>query len=130
MQNLDHIRELEQALGFAYPPSFIDRLDEFRTMVEEPAYARFMPNGRVLLSAAELCAAHSQGLPDELVPFLAEENGSWIDFYAFDATSPGPEFRIVVFADHAAAMHWGNFESFLVWLRRKIAEMGERTGSI
>ncbi len=66
--------------------------------------------------------AARENIPDALLPFMCDEQISWTDIFAFDLDDDGPEFRVVVWADHAIVMDWESFPVFLNWAREFISK--------
>ena len=113
----DQIREIESAFGFNYPPSFLSALEEIR---------RAFPQAELLLSSPDIQAT-SENIPERLFPFLRDHyrkwpEVQWSDIYAFDLDSKAPEFRVVVWCDHAIVMDWDGCMSFLQWIRENITK--------
>ena len=112
---------IERTTGFRYPTSFDSMFDEFTSVVGTDGFRRSFPNTRLLLSAPEIAVA-SESTPATLFPFMRVQQPSWPDIYAFDLDSDGPEFRVVVWADHAVVMAWESFPVFMQWVRKDIAK--------
>lgn len=118
--NLSHLKEIERTLGFNYPASFVSRLEEFQALLGTEGFCRLFPDASLMLSAPDVAAAQKD-MPAAFVPFMREVQPSWPDYYAFDAGSGGPEFRVVVWSDHAVVMDWENLPVFLAWIYEHIA---------
>src|ERR1700742_3286596 len=112
----ERLHETEQALGFRYPASFASMFEEFTSLLSTEGFRRAFPDNRLLLSASEIGVAR-ESTPTALLPFMREEQLSWPDIYAFDLDSDGPEFRVVVWSDHAIVMDWQSFPVFFQWVR-------------
>ncbi len=115
------LQEIEHAVGFRYPLSFISMFEEFSALLGTDGFRRAFPATCLLLSAPEIAAAR-EGIPAALLPFMREEQPSWPDIFAFDLDSDDPEFRVVVWSDHAIVMDWESFPVFLPWVRAHIAK--------
>jgi hypothetical protein len=109
------LNEIERTAGFTYPASFISRFEEFSNLLKSDGCRRVFPAARLLLSPREIAVERSS-MPDAFIPFMREEQPSWPDIYAFDLESDGPEFRVVVWSDHAVVMDWQSFPVFNEWV--------------
>lgn len=123
MDILRQLNEVEEALGFRYPASFVSTVGAFSSMLAEGAFEDTFLDARLILTLSEIEAART-GMPDSLIPFMGDIQSDWTDFYAFEIKGGGPEFEVAVWADHAVVMDWENFPQFLQWLnqRRKAAQ--------
>jgi hypothetical protein len=121
MHTPQRLHEIEQAVGFTYPPSFVSGFEEFSALRASEDFRRAFSDTRLLLSAPEIAEA-LESIPTALLPFMREEQSPWPDIYAFDLDSVGPEFRVVVWADHAIVMEWQSFPVFIQWVREHIAK--------
>jgi hypothetical protein len=108
MSTQERLHETERALGFTYPPSFVSAAQELSALVESEGFRRAFGDTRLLLSAAEIAMARDS-TPIAFLPFMREESPSWPDIYTFDLRSERPEFRVVVWSDHAVVMDWDSF---------------------
>jgi len=117
----ERLQETERTVGFRYPLSFVSMFEEFVSLLDTDGFRRAFPDTRLLLSAPEIAAAR-ENTPTALLPFMREEQPSWPDIYAFDRTSDGPEFQVVVWSDHAIVMDWQSFPVFFQWVREQIAK--------
>jgi hypothetical protein len=115
------LQEAEQAVGFRYPPSFVSGFEQFSELLSSEGFRRAFSDTRLLLSAPEITAAR-ESIPASFLPFMREEQPSWPDIYAFDLDSTSPEFRVVVWSDHAVVMDWESFPIFIQWIREHIAK--------
>jgi hypothetical protein len=122
----EQLDEAERAIGFRYPLSFVSALEEFSSLLGTEGFRRAFPEVQLLVSAAEIAAARGTA-PDTLFPFMREKQSSWPDIYAFDLGSLEPEFRVVVWSDHAIVMDWASFPLFLQWVYEQIAKHDEGT---
>jgi hypothetical protein len=120
MATQERLQEIEQALGFTYPVSFASMFEEFTSLLSTESFRRAFPDTRLLLSASEIAAAR-EGIPAALLPFMQVEQPSWPDIYAFELDRDFPEFRLVVWSDHAIVMDWPSFPVFFQWIREHIA---------
>lgn len=118
--NLTHLQEIERTLGFSYPASFVSMFAEFQGLLSTEGFSRLFPGASLMLSAPEIAAAQKD-MPEAFVPFMREMQPSWPDYYAFDLSSDSPDFRVVVWSDHAVVMDWENFPVFLAWTHEHIA---------
>jgi hypothetical protein len=114
-----NLREIGRASGFSYPPSFMAGVDAFVALVASEDFCRGFGDARLFLSASEVAAACAT-VPDGLVPFMGQEQTSWIDIYAFDPNGERVECKVVVWADHAIVMDWESFPAFMHWLRERL----------
>jgi hypothetical protein len=114
------LEEIERAVGFRYPLSFISMFEEFSALLGTDGFRRAFPDTCLLLSAPEIAAAR-ESISGALLPFMREEQPSWPDIFAFDLDSGSPEFRVVVWSDHAIVMDWESFPVFFQWVREHIA---------
>src|ERR1051325_4626729 len=117
----EHLHEAERALGFLYPPSFVSGAQEFSALTVSAGFRRAFSDTRLLLSEPEIAAAR-ESIPASFLPFMREEQPSWPDIYAFDLDSTRPEFRVLVWSDHAVVMDWESFPVFIQWVREHIAK--------
>jgi len=72
---------------------------ELASLFSTASFQRAFPGSRLLLSVPEVTAARGS-TPPGILPFMREES----DIYAFDGDRDGPEFRVVVWSDHAIVM--------------------------
>ena len=121
MATQERFQEIEQALGFRYPVCFVSMFEEFSTLLGTGGFRRAFPDTRLLLSASEIVAAR-ESTQAAFLPFMREEQPSWPDIFAFDLDSGGPEFRVVVWSDHAIVMDWESFPVFFQWVCEQIAK--------
>jgi hypothetical protein len=121
MATQERLQEIEQALSFRYPLSFVSLFEEFSALLGTESFRRAFRDTRLLLSASEI-AAGRESIPATLLPFMRVEQPSWPDIYAFDLDRDGPEFRLVVWSDHAIVMDWPSFPVFFQWVREHIAK--------
>ena len=126
MATQKQLREIERALGFRYPESFVSTIEGFSALLGTDDFRHAFPRSRLLSSASEITAAR-ENIPGSLFPFMSQEQASWQDTYAFDVDSDGPEFRVVVWADHAIVVDWESFPVFLHWAREFVAKHGTAT---
>ena len=126
MATQEQLQEIERALGFRYPESFASMFEEFASLRNTESFRSAFPHTRLLSSQSEITAARER-IPITLLPFMREEQPSWPDIYAFDLNSAGPEFRVVVWSDHASVRDWENFPVFLQWVRERIAKHDHAT---
>jgi hypothetical protein len=117
----EQLQEVEGAFGFKYPLSFISMFEEFTSLLSTKSFRVVFSSAQLLLSTPEIAAARAN-IPAALLPFMREEQRTWPDIYAFDLDSDGPEFRVVVWADHAIVMDWESFPVFFQWVREHIAK--------
>jgi hypothetical protein len=117
----EQLQEVERTVGFSYPLSFLSMFDEFASILSTESFRRAFPDSRLLLSASEIAAAR-ESIPETLLPFMREEQPSWPDIFAFDLENDGPEFRVVVWSDHAIVMDWESFPVFFQWVRERVAK--------
>jgi hypothetical protein len=118
MFNRENITSLEQELGLKYPPSFKREANELVSLSKEKGFQKVFPGVRFIISASEIRKIHTDGVPPSIIPFMTAENLP--DYYSFDISSPGPEFKVAVFADHAVVFDWANFGAFLEWIHGKL----------
>lgn len=121
MSSHNRFRQIEQFLGISYPPSFRAVWDEFVALCDTPDFHRAFRNAKPLLSLPELTAARSN-TPETIFPFMRDDHPTWSDIYGFALDSHGPDFRVVVWADHAIVHDWDNFAIFFQWIREHIAK--------
>ena len=112
----DQLQQIEMAGGFKYPLSFVSMFEEFSTLLRTDGFRIRFSGARLLFSASEIATAR-ESIPTGLLPFMREEHPPWPDIYAFDLGGDGPEFRVVVWSDHAIAMDWDSFPDFFQWAR-------------
>lgn len=117
----EHLNETERTLGFKYPPSFVAGIKDFSACLSSDGFLRVFGEARLLLSAGEI-SVDRERIPEELIPFMRIEQTFWPDFYAFDLTSSSPEFKVVVWSDHAIVAEWETFPAFSQWVREHIAK--------
>jgi hypothetical protein len=121
MDTQEYLHEIERALGFTYPPSFVSGLEEFSALLASNGFGRAFGNTQLLLSTPEIATVR-EDIPSALLPFMREEQPSWPDIYAFDLDSKHPEFRVVVWSGHATVMVWESFTVFVQWVRERITK--------
>jgi hypothetical protein len=121
MSTQERLHETERALGLAYPPSFVSAAQEFSDLIASEGFHRAFGDTRLLLSAPEIANARDS-TPTAFLPFMRKENPSRPEIYAFDLRSKLPEFRVVVWSDHAVVMDWDSFTAFIQWVREHIAK--------
>jgi hypothetical protein len=114
------LQEVERTVGFKYPMSFISMFEDFASLLSTETFRRAFPDARLLLSAPEIAAAR-ESTSAAFLPFMREEHPRWPDIYAFDLDHDGPEFRVIVWSDHAIVMDWESFPVFFQWVREHIA---------
>lgn len=117
----EHLHEIERALGFTYPLSFVSGIEEFSALLASEGFRRAFSDNRLLLSPVEI-TAERENIPDALIPFMRKEELSWPDIYAFDLDRKRPEFRVVVWSDHAIVMDWESFPVFIQWVHEHISK--------
>jgi hypothetical protein len=115
----EQLREIERALGLAYPPSFVSGVEEFSALSTTEGFRRVFSDTRLLLSLDEITAAR-ESIPKALIPFMRQEQPSGPDIYAIDLDSKCQEFQVVVWSDHAVVMTWESFPVFVQWVREQI----------
>ena len=123
MSTQERLHETERALGLTYPPSFVSAAQEFSALIASEGFRRAFDDTRLLLSAPDIAMARDS-TPTAFLPFMREENPSWPDIYAFDLRGKPPEFRVVVWSDHAVVMDWDSCAAFIQWVREHIAKHG------
>ncbi len=123
MTTQECLQKIEQESGFRYPSSFASIFEELVSLLDTEGFRRAFPRTRLLVSASEI-AATSEGIPAGLLPFMREEQAGWADIFAFDRESEPPEFRVVVWADHAVVMDWASFRVFYQWVQEQIVKYG------
>lgn len=116
----EQLQRIEQELGFKYPESFVSMLQEFASVFDTAGFIRAFPDTRLLISTPEIAKAR-QDIPVVLFPFMLGAENGWADIYAFDLESEPPEYRVVVWADHAVVMSWASFPIFVRWAHGQIA---------
>jgi hypothetical protein len=123
MATQEQIQEIERIIGFRYPASFVANYAPFSAHFGTDGFRRAFPDSRLLLSAPEVTAARAT-IPNGLLPFMRAEQAPWPDIFSFDLDSAGPEFRVVVWSDHAIVMVWESFPVFLQWVLDHISKNG------
>ena len=119
MATPEQLREIERAVGFRYPATFVAAAGAFSALLGTDRFCRVFPDSRLLVSAPEVVALR-ETLPAALLPFLCGERASWPDIYAFELDDDRPEFRVVVWSGHAIVMDWPGFPSFLDWVHDRM----------
>jgi hypothetical protein len=115
----EHLQRIEQQLGFEYPESFVSMLREFAGVFDTEGFNRAFPDTRLLNSTSEIAKARLN-IPVQFIPFMLGQEDGRMDIYAFDLESEPPEYRVVVWADHAVVMSWPNFPIFVRWAHGQI----------
>ncbi|MCX6848445.1 MAG: hypothetical protein NTY98_05960 [Verrucomicrobia bacterium] len=118
--SIQQLQEIERTLGFSYPASFVSMFAEFQALLGTEGFRSLFPGASLIWSAPDIAAAQAD-MPAAFLPFMREVQPSWPEYYAFDLGSGGPEFRVVVWSDHAVVMDWENFPVFLAWIHEHIA---------
>ena len=121
MATQERLQKIEQEIGFRYPASLASIFEEFVSVLSSEGCRGAFPDARLLLSESEIAAA-SEGIPPALLPFMRQEQAGWAHIFAFDRDSAPPEFRVIVWADHAVVMDWASFPVFYQWVRDQIAK--------
>ncbi|MDB5197374.1 MAG: hypothetical protein JWP88_1745 [Flaviaesturariibacter sp.] len=109
----EDVRNAEEELGVKFPPSYI----KFQLEYSNLSYGTFEPyllseGGSYLDLINAVKEARVFGLPDHLLPFLAD-NG---DYYCFDLTTNAPEYTVRYWShDGTTDESW---EGFLDWVER------------
>ena len=115
------LQEIERAVGITYPSSFVSGVELFSELLSSEGFRRAFSDSRLLLSAPEIEAVR-ENIPASFLPFMRQEQPSWPDIYAFDIDSTSPEFRVIVWSDHAVVMDWESFPVFIQWVIEHIAK--------
>jgi hypothetical protein len=115
MIDATQFRRLEQVSKFTCPASFLAWLDQFGDLSTKPAFGTLFVRWTVC-SESDIRKARHDGLPDDLIPFFMEPQGTHNDYYCFDTNDDS----VVVYADHAIVFRWTDFAEFLAWIRTKI----------
>lgn len=116
----EQLSEIESALSFRYPPSFVSMVEEFAAIVASEDFQRIFPATRLILTYSQV-AEEREMIPISLLPFMLEEQTTWNDIFAFDTDGECDEFRVVVWADHAIVETWDSFPVFFQWIREQMA---------
>ena len=117
---LDHeFPRLAEALGLSVPPAFWSAFEDLVALSRTPGFRRFMPAARFVRSLDEIRQARATGLPEDLTPFLLEEQSTHVDYYCLALPAAEAGVRIVVFAAHAIVAEWADGAAFLSWLERR-----------
>src|SRR5262245_19327195 len=117
---MESLHEIERVFGFKYPPVFVSELETLIKLLSTKLFRRNFNPSRLLLSVSNISSAR-ENLPSGLLPFMPEEQWSSPDVYAFDLHSPGPEFRVVVWAGDAIVAEWWGFSDFITWICERMA---------
>ncbi len=117
----EEIYEIENKLGFSYPPSFASSIEGFAVLFGSERFRQAFYESSLLLSVAEIVEARKD-VPDGLIPFMRNEQPSVSDIYALEPDSNNIEFRVVVWSGHAIVMEWENFRFFVLWVKEHIAK--------
>lgn len=121
MFEIENLTLVEHTLGFRYPPSFHAGAAALARLAQTGAFAARFPRAVLIDSPAGM---QSLGLPPACVAFMAEAQPAHVDVYFFDLSSPGPEYRAAVFAEHAVVYEWPNFADFWAWISRQCSPAG------
>lgn len=104
-------------LGFTYPPDVLRAVEVLADQSGTSKFCAQFPHARLVESADDIVAARALGLPNQLKPFLLEEQSGHIDYYCVDNHTQG----VVVFAVHTIVADWPSIDAFLAWLRQSLA---------
>ena len=85
--------------------------EEFSALLETDHFRHAFPATCLVLTVAQVTSLQPH-LPPALLPFMQENQQACPDIYAFDLSSETPEFRVVVWCDHAVVMEWQSFPVF------------------
>lgn len=115
--NARDLSALERDLNLSYPTSFHLALANFIELCEAASFAASFPKTHLLLTASEVQVARRES-ESRLLPFMLSED-NFPDIYAFDLSSQGPEYTVVVWAVHTAVHQWSGFTEFLAWVQEQ-----------
>lgn len=88
-------------------------LESLFAVADTPGFRKRFPKAQLLKTPVEIESAR-EVLPDELRPFMREDQLSPPDVYAFDLGDP-LKGKIVVWNGHAVVADWESMDGFLEW---------------
>jgi hypothetical protein len=112
----EKLREIEHAFAFRFPQSFVCSVNDAIAIVGSKRFCDRFPGATLLSSVPEITTAR-ESIPECLQPFMRVSECQWPDIYAFDLESVGPEFKVVVWSDHAIVREWDDFRTFWLWVQ-------------
>ncbi len=106
------VRETEAALGVTFPPSYREYQLHYSNVTfgtfdlywlhQEGSYLDLLEGVRE--------AREDMELPEHLLPFLQDDG----DYYCFDLSSPGPEYKVVLWShDGTTDESWRDFPTWV-----------------
>lgn len=113
--------DVESLLGVKFPPSYRDYLLHYSDVnFEAFELYRVFQDGSYLDMVKEIHEAHDLvELPTHLLPFL-HDNG---DYYCFDLSTPGPEYKVVFWSHNGIVDEsWTDFAAWVdeCWIGESI----------
>jgi hypothetical protein len=121
------LEKIERAVSVTYPPSFTQLQHELGRLLQTTGFARNFPKIEAISTLQQVEGSYRAGLPKYYLPFLACQNSTGCDYYAFDVSSAKPEHDVVVFSDHAVVADWKGFVTFLAWAQSECAKFPNGT---
>lgn len=93
MFEADHLRQIEAANRFRYPPAFWARRHELTLLAETPWFWLEYPDAALIGTPEALSAARRRDpeFPDDVIPFLVlRGEEEFPDYYGFERPIGGP----------------------------------------
>jgi hypothetical protein len=125
----DHLRHIEGANRFRYPPAFWARWQELASLAETAWFRATYPGARLVGTHDDVWAARQADpdLPDDLIPFIIVSGQRFPDYFGFQvARRPvdgAAELPVLVWCIHAYVHGWdAGFSAFLDELQSQYAE--------
>lgn len=116
----NHLRQIERANWFHYPPTFWERWPELAALAKTESFQTAYPGAYLVTTNDEVQANRrtEPDLPADLIPFMVVEQKQLLDFYGFQVPLLGIErdyeLPVVVWSEHAYVHGWyGGFGDFL-----------------
>ena len=116
---IDDFKIIEKNCGIFYANQFYGFLEEFLQLTKTKNFDSFFKKYHIC-TEVEIGSAMNEFIPDEFIPFFAEEQNGGVDYYCFERKNHENKNRVIVFSGDAVVREWKNSDEFLNWVSKKI----------